>query len=358
MTTTTVSNYATLLAALKTSKGGDTIALAPGAYPMQTILNVNPQGGVVTITSSDPTQKAILQGLKVATCSNLVFTGLELTTIAANGQPVDPYFAFRVSGLTNVTFENNDIHGDPTLAPGSQTSGFYVNGGQASFVGNSFYDMNAAINVLHADGVNITGNKFYNLSKGGVEMGGTINVTIAKNLFYDFQVSLGTHADGIQLFTAGTTVAGKNISITDNLIYRGNGDGLQGIFIQDEVGTLPYDTVTISGNSVIGGLWNSIYLEHASGPVNILNNYVVSWPGPDLANAASTATNIVTTDCTAWIFTRGDFSQANLMIVGNTAQDYVTGTTGTKWSPPGNATISEAKDQGAEALMTYIKSTF
>jgi hypothetical protein len=103
MTTTTVSNYATLLAALKTSKGGDTIALAPGAYPMQTILNVNPQGGVVTITSSDPTQKAILQGLKVATCSNLVFTGLELTTIAANGQPVDPYFAFRVSGLRTMT---------------------------------------------------------------------------------------------------------------------------------------------------------------------------------------------------------------------------------------------------------------
>src|SRR3546814_12815157 len=59
----------------------------------------------------------------------------------------------------------------------------------------------------------------------------------------------GDHADGIQLWTAGTNAPSKNIEISSNLIVGKLGAQMQGIFVTDQSGgKLPYSGITIKNN--------------------------------------------------------------------------------------------------------------
>ncbi len=90
-------------------------------------------------------------------------------------------------------------------------------------------------------------------------------------------MGLVTHPDAIQFLTSGETAGVHDIVITDNVIDRGSGSAVQGIFMTDQVGTLPYQNVTISGNMLVGTMYNGIMVNDGIN-LNISNNTVAGLP--------------------------------------------------------------------------------
>src|SRR3546814_7621840 len=73
------------------------------------------------------------------------------------------------------------------------------------------------------------------------------DVKVIGNSLKDFSPVSGDHADAIQFWTTGSTVASKNIEISNNLITGKSGGQMQGIFITDQSGgKLPYPNLVRS----------------------------------------------------------------------------------------------------------------
>jgi hypothetical protein len=151
------------------------------------------------------------------------------------------------------------------------------------------------------------------------------------------------HGDAVQFMTYGTTSVSSNINISDNLIDRGNGVPLQGIFMRDETNKLPFNNVTIDNNTIIGGEWNAIALSHATGKVQIEGNTIGSWAGANVVAGGSTK-------FISWI-DLGDLSGASLTETGNHAQVYING--GVRTAPAGNTTLGAITDQGASLMHVW-----
>jgi hypothetical protein len=186
----------------------------------------------------------------------------------------------------------------------------------------------------------VLGNRFHDLSKGGVEAAATSRLKVQSNSFYDFLTAPGVHGDGIQIFTSRTTVVAHDILISGNLVARGNGTPEQGIFVQDEVKTLPFHNVTIEDNAVIGEQWNGIYLSHATGDVRIANNVVASWTGANVVRGGDT-------DYISWL-RLGDLSGASVAVTSNQAQAFLVGLPPKQVAPPpSNVKLGPVQDRGA-----------
>ena len=140
-------------------------------------------------------------------------------------------------------------------------------------VSNSdIHHLGTGISYINSDTVLLSGNKLHNIQSDAMHGGGTSNITITGNTFTDFAPKAGDHPDAIQFWTTGTTVSAHDIVVTDNIITRGAGSVIQGIFMGNEK-MLEYKNVTITGNAVVGGMYNGIYLADASN-VKIEGNLV------------------------------------------------------------------------------------
>src|SRR3546814_6622175 len=97
----------------------------------------------------------------------------------------------------------------------------------------------------------------------------------------------GDHADGIQLWTAGTNAPSKNIEISSNLIVGKLGAQMQGTFVTDQSGgKLPYSGITIKNNTLVGTAWHGITVHHTSN-ASVTGNTVVTIPGSTDATSRS-----------------------------------------------------------------------
>ena len=74
----------------------------------------------------------------------------------------------------------------------------------------------------------------------------------------DFHPIPVDHPDGIQLWSTDQKTSASNITIRYNLVVRGKGEATQGIFVRDVVGGLPFKSVQVYGNLVIGARFNGI----------------------------------------------------------------------------------------------------
>jgi parallel beta-helix repeat protein len=133
------------------------------------------------------------------------------------------------------------------------------------------------------------------MGSDGVHAAGSSNVTVSNNKFADFFPVTGQHPDAVQFFTAGTTTTAQNISITGNLIERGAGSAIQGIFFSDESG-VGYSNVAVTNNTVVGTLYNGIDLSDVSGANvsgNILQAYSdqLSWIALHSVTGATVSSN-------------------------------------------------------------------
>jgi Ca2+-binding RTX toxin-like protein len=278
VTTFSVNSTAALVTALSQAKSGDVVTVASGTYSNVAIKNLQVAGNV-TITSASPDKPAVFTDLLVRNSSGLTFQNLELAAGANAALP------FQVTSSSNIVLDRLDVHG--TLNGSSHDDGqlMIVRSSKNVVVSNSeFQQASNALAHLDNDGLTIVNNSFHDLRIDGVRGGGTSNLLISNNYFTNFYPKMGTrdangdHPDAIQLWTTNTKASASNITITDNLVVRGDGLPVQGIFFRDQVGNLPFKNVLVSGNTVIGGIANGIGLNGIDGLV-ATNNELIAIDG-------------------------------------------------------------------------------
>ena len=326
-----VGSAAQLMAALKAARAGQTILLTPGTYNIPAIQKFD-AGGNVTIASQDRAHPALLTGLEVFGGGGLTFSRLEITTVGSG----DAHYGLRVAEAKDVAFMDDSIHGSLDANPRNDISGLYItDSSNVTVQGCRFQQLRNAVVQLRNTHLTIIGNAFHDIQIDGVDGGGSSFVTITGNLFTNFYPEgevggSGDHADAIQFWTTNTTTPATDIVITDNLFVRGKGSHIQGVFINDEAG-VPYQRVTVTGNMIIGGLYNGVDVVDAT-DLNVSDNTVGAF-----------------TDMGSWLRVEGSSGVA----AGNRATNYVwERNRGLKQSK--NATILEVTDGGKALVAAFL----
>jgi parallel beta-helix repeat protein len=250
---TTVNSTQTLLSVLKSAQSGDTILLEAGSYSGVNLKDLK-FDGLVTIASKDPNDPAVLTGLSVSGSEGLKFSNLEFDLSS-------PYTVWNlnINGSKNIELNDVNVHGSLNDNPGDDQSGLLIRSSTDVRVINSeFHELDHGVSLLNSNGVRLEGNAFHDMRADGIIGAGTSNVHILDNTFTDFHPVAGDHPDAIQFFTRNTTASAHDITISGNLITRGDGAIIQGIFISDQVGNLPYQNLTITNNVVVGTMYNGI----------------------------------------------------------------------------------------------------
>lgn len=258
MTVYSVSSVTELDAALQKASAGDTIELAAGDYSSMVIKNKN-YGSGITITSADASNPAVIEAFKISGSS-----GITISNIDFEPQTKDGVYSLLTTTSSDIHFDNITVTG-PAGDAGYDLSSFMIRNSSDVSVTNSEITHTAnGISLLDNDGVVIDGNYVHDIRTDGIRGGGNSNVTISNNYITDFHPQTGDHPDGIQLWTANTTTTAANITVTDNVIYAGTGAAMQGIFITDQAGDVYYSNLNISGNLLIGTMYNGITVSHVT----------------------------------------------------------------------------------------------
>ena len=176
-------------------------------------------------------------------------------------------------------------------------------------------------------------NTFHDLRSDGVAGGdGCARITIRGNTFTDFHPQPGDHPDAIQIWTAKAVAPTTDITIEDNVILRGQGGAVQGVFLGDEsAGKYPYQRVRIIGNLLAGTGTNGIAVGG----------------GDDILIADNTVAGVGTGNDVSRIRVQG---VTNAVLRDNQAQEFVFPTGKAGVEETGSKVIAPVKDGGAALL--------
>ena len=300
---------AELTAALGSAKSGDRILLEAGNYS-----NVQLKGlsfdSAVTITSRDPGNPATLTGLTVSNSQGLSFSNLHLDF----SSPWTVWNA-QITGSSNIVFSGMNIHGSLNGNPGDDQSGILVKDSKnVTITGSEFQQLDHGISLSNNTGVRIENNRMHDIRADGVIAVATSNVQIVGNAFTDFYPSGGDHPDAIQFLTRGATEKAHDILVSGNLITRGEGAIIQGIFITDQIG-IGYDRVTVTDNVVVGAMYNGIMVSSTNGVV-VTGNTIVAYSDMGSYLRVNNSTNAEVSNNQAMVFNLN--GTTNLSQSGNT----------------------------------------
>lgn len=264
---TTVTTLTALQAALKAASPGDRLSVAPGAYATLSDFNgykfASPG---ITVDAADPAHPPVFAGTEMDDVAGITFKGLEFL--------VNP----RTKTVANVTHSGRVWFQDCRLhdtAKANLPGLMFRWSTDCGIRSSELYDLGTAIRFLDCDGITVETNSLHDLLGDGVQGWQSSRVTIARNHFTDFYPSAGDHPDAVQFFTANATKSCTDLTISDNVICRGAGKVIQGIFLGNEIG-LAYVNVTIRGNMLVGTMYNGIAVGVGQN-VTIEGNTVQPW---------------------------------------------------------------------------------
>ena len=276
-TTMTVNSTAGLLSALKLAHGGDTILLAGGTYSNVSISGYTKIGGAVTIASQNTNNEAVFTSLMVSGS-----TGLNFSNVKFNASLSTSYYPFEITNSSAIKLTGITAYGTSSA---DISSGLEINSStNVSVTGSNFKNLNIGIMDQYSTNLTISNNSMSLIGNQGVETRGSSNMLISNNNFTSFETVDGHHPEALMFFTLGTTTSAHNIVITGNTVTQGSGNQIQGIFVQDEVGNLPFVNMTISNNTIFGGQWNGLVVQGASNLV-VSNNVLTSLVDPSVPNS-------------------------------------------------------------------------
>jgi Ca2+-binding RTX toxin-like protein len=338
----TVGSTASLEAALGHAHAGDTIQLQAGQYDGLVIKYANFSG--VTITSADPSHPAVISSFDMTNVTGLTFRNVEL--LANTGVNFD----FNVRNSADVHFDHVNVHGSLDNNPANDPEGIeFTNSSNVSITNSVFQQLGRGAGAFSSSNVQMTGNTVHDMRSDGFDFAQVDHVTVSGNNFTNFFPVAGDHPDAIQFWTLGTTAASHDITISNNVVTEGHGTvGSQGIFFKDEVGTLAYQNVTISGNLIQGGYTNGIRLDHANG-LNINNNTLTTdVNGLQVRMEVDNSSNVALSNNQAVIY----------MFSNNTSFSESGDTYNNVMSDNGNTVLSNwLHAHGEDTLYTSLKAT-
>jgi len=317
--TTTVSSVDQLNTALKTAHAGDVIQLAAGTYNAVALNNLHFDGGAVTITSADQSHEAVINGLSVNGSSGLALDHLD----------VGP----GTSGLVTVSNASNIALSDLTIQGSGLTAGTGVSIRGSTDVSVTHSDLSqlySGMGLLDNSGITISDNNIHDIATDGIITGGTSNMVVSGNSFTDFHPAAGAHPDAIQFF-AYNGVESSNILVDDNIVTRGAGDPIQGVFVENT------NHIEITGNAMSGTMYNGISVS-ATTDALISDNFLQGY-----------------TDMGTWIMTRG--ASANVSVIDNTVPtvvNYAANGVNPNFVQSGNSIIGSAAIGDTSAMETWL----
>jgi hypothetical protein len=269
-----------LVRTLRQAPPGAVIRLAPGIYSGVRFGDFH---GDATIVSDDPAHPAVFTELTIWKSSGLTIKNVEFSTEAAPTGAYGPanVIPFQILTSSQMTFDHLNVHGSVNGSLATDVSGMIIRNSDHVTVSDSdFHNLHNGLQHMDDTFLTVTHNHFHHLRDDGFRGGGSSNVLVTDN-HCDSNHPDGAkdvdHPDCIQFWTSRTTASAHDITITGNSYDRGDGIQTQGVFVKDDVGTLPFQRLSISGNTIRGALWNGILVDGAVDPV-IENNIVCSYP--------------------------------------------------------------------------------
>lgn len=334
---------ATLQGALGKLQAGDVLQLAPGVYSGFTTKYVKAWdlARPIIVTSADPGAPATITDFTVQGAQGLIFRDLRLN--ATN--PVPRSYGFIFAGSQGLGFERVTVHGSLDGDPSNDPFGLQLRGCADIWVRDSvFTELNRGLLVGTTERVRVTGNRFHLLRSDGMDFAQVKDVEITDNHIRDIYRAPTDHPDAIQFWTSGTTAPSSDVLIARNLIERGVGGAMQGIFIRDELG-LPYERLTIADNLVVGTGWNALRIVgNATKPtreITIRGNELITFDALEGVPAKELLTYILIQNVDGAVAEGNRAAQMSF--------DKVTGLTNA-----GNTITKPVKDRGRAATTAWI----
>lgn len=273
MATYRVANQAELNAALSKLKGGDALLLASGNYAKLQVTANFDRG--VTITSLDKSRPAVIAELEVRGASNVKFDGLKFDHTGRIGDP------FTIENSSKIAIVNSTFDGHVGR------DGFAV--GRALTVDNStdiLVENNDVVRFQNAltfqkvQDLIVRENDISGTSNDGARFVAVTNVEIEGNSFRDARSPAALkHKDSIQFWDNGEGVS-RNVVIRDNEFS--NKELAHTIFMGSAAAranaSKAFENFLIEGNTIKGGHFHGISIEHVNGVV-IRDNVLERFPG-------------------------------------------------------------------------------
>jgi hypothetical protein len=292
-----VATTTDLVSALTNAKGGEILLLAPGNYPVLVLQDIRPESAVV-IASADPANPATLWGVEADACQNLTFRDL---IVRLN---LRTKMAFVATHCADIRLLRVDIHDSAK----SVNSGLLFRWVQnATVVQSRFHDIGDAVQIRTCTKIEVVDCEFNDIRGDGINTTDSSHVTLSRNHFTDFFPSPGDHPDAMQFYTFRQTTSATDILINDNVITRGKGGVIQGIFMGNEA-DIPYQRVKIQGNALAGTMYNGIAMGNGR-DVTVRDNFVLPYDDMEswirlekitgLALGGNQTTNVLLDGCRA-----------------------------------------------------------
>lgn len=271
--TARAASLAELQQVLRDNRGVKRILLAPGNYGTLNLRGVSFPSKVV-VEAADPKRAPTFRGLVLRDVSNLTIRNVAIKP-QNKADPAVRYGAL-LMGSDNIEIDGVAFVGPSSGLDRSYLAGLMLRSGQNISVTRSYFtNFWNGLELLNVKNTRIVLNEFENLQTDAIRGGGVDRLLIANNVMTGFSPRPKDHPDGIQLWSTNQKKPGTDIEIRGNLVARGTGAPVQGVFIRDTKLKMPFARIKIADNLIIGGLWNGISVSGAQG-VTVTNNCVVS----------------------------------------------------------------------------------
>jgi len=261
---------------------GITIGLEPGFYGRMTLQDIKG----LTLTSTDPTKPASFEAINIKGGNRVTLTHLNL-----EGSITGLTYRLQILSSTDINASKLNLVGGGDYSQGAPGGAFIRWGNRVSLTGLKVSLVVNGIKFSDSSQVTISDNIIRDFRSDAIQGTATSQLLISGNYISGAHPVPGDHPDGIQLFTLEKQTSASDIVIRDNLIERGAGGLMQGIFIgaRDEN---PYINLQITKNMVIGSLYHGLSVAGARGG-EVRDNVVVPIGGQKnwilLVNVASFA---------------------------------------------------------------------
>lgn len=270
-----VSDTAAFDRAIAGRKTAMTVRLAPGYYPLLRIWRKpGDPGPPLIVESADPKSRAVIGELDVAHASDVTIKNLDFER--RDAQTGGKYVAsFRNAPHAKVI--SSRFRGTLSGMPAYTYGVMLRESSDARVERSEFSGLRFGVGFIGGDRMAIVSNEFRDLQTDAIRGEGADDLLIAGNVIGDFYPVKGDHPDGIQLWTNNQKKVNRRIVIRGNLVMRGKGAIIQGIFVSDTRSKLPFEQVEIAGNLIVGSMYNGIAVLSARDIV-VRDNIVQAYP--------------------------------------------------------------------------------
>ena len=287
-----VDNPSTLRAAVERATGGETFVLREAGTPYA-IHVYGPQNTVkghfdapIRFTSENPDRPVWVSHLYIREVGNVIVDNVHVLADEMSASWTYQNVLYRATDirLDSITFEGaaRGLHDGSAGTVRGNTSMRIIYSSDIEVKNSLFTNSFDGITTEFSSNINIIYNEFTRLQQDGIHGTAVKGINIVGNLFHDF---LGVrydwhHSDMIQYWVnnPGNTV--ENMLIADNVIMARDGFANQTILLTNSVvnqgGGLDqyYKNITITNNLIYNGQGHGAYVESVDG-LTITNNTMV-----------------------------------------------------------------------------------